>query len=298
MKSLQCFLILAITLVTCGCGTRYVEQETPPGTVPPPPAGEVAPVQDMTSAPVMTPETESNNKPLQTARFKGAYAKEGSPKIVILFNRELSDEVREWRTDYRAVVSGGDRIVEETTTKDTTKTTRTVGPSSAYVQAHIDTQGRVTPREDWMWQFQESFIGEFLAAKANMVDLATILRLTAAKSGKQGDPHDLLAVKAIEMKALLDKADIMMETLVRRNNASPIGYEFRATVKKVKTGQILANVTSLSWKQSKLNDITQDEYKATSRGYVKVKGDRMLQLDTAAKTLASDVMARLTQMWE
>jgi len=201
MKSLQCFLISVITLVTYGCSRLYVEQETPPGSVPPPSARKMTPVQDMVSAPVMTPETEDSDKPAETARFKNAYAKEGSPRIVILFNRELSDEVREWRTDQRLVVTGDDKIAEETIIEDTRKTTRTVGRFATYGQTHIDTQGRVMPREDWTWQFQESFLSEFLAAKANLVDLATILRLTATESGKQRAAHDLLAVKAVQMKA-------------------------------------------------------------------------------------------------
>ena len=250
MKSLVCFLALIVPLVICGCGPRYVEQETLAGSVPPPPEGRPVPVPDMESAPVMTPETEDDDKLADVIHFKDRYAANGAPRIVILFNRELSDEVREWRTPERVVVSGDGKIAEETVEEGTRKTTKTLYPFSAYGQTHIDTQGRVMPPEDWTWQFQESFLGEFLKAKVNMIDLTTILRTTAAETGKQGEAHDLLAVKSVEMDALLEKADLLMELLVRRNGTSPIGHEFRVSVKQVKTGKILANVTSLSWKQS------------------------------------------------
>jgi hypothetical protein len=234
----------------------------------------------------------------------------------VFLNRALTDEVREWYTPSRLVVSGelkgvslsgvGGESAQLAVPGQGAKAETAVaakeikvkgGPGSFYEQAHAELEERGLPPEDWMWQFEESFLGEFLRAKAVIVDRATIVRLIAAQGGKQGDAHDLLSVKTVEMDAVKEKADMFMELLVRRNPASPVGYEFKATVKEVSTGRILANVSSLEWKQRELDDLTGKKYRATDRGYVAVDEGTFPKLDRVAAMLALDVMDALVYIW-
>jgi len=268
---------------------------------------------------VFTPPKETPIRELSAGmvtRFKRAYAAEKCPRIAIFLNRKLSDEVRQWRTSSRLVVSGeldrvsasrgaaaaAGKIDRAAARKATALVAEKVevegGPGPVYAQRHIDTKKRKAPPEDWMWQFEESFLREFLDVKAIVVDRPTIMRLAAAQSGRQGDPHELLSLKTVEMKALQEKADAFVEILVRRNSRAKIGYEFRASVKEVSTGRILANVTSLRWKQEELDDLVARKYKATSRGYVLVSEGKFPMLDRAAGKLALDVMGALARTWE
>ena len=324
MKRILVSLVAGSVFFAAGCvKTVYLEQETPPGTVPPPPPVVVqpaAPVPQTTALRPAVPVAQALPSSAEVSqgtikRFKQAYAAKSRPRIAVFFNRALSDEVRQWNTPSRLVVSGQLGKVEVKRSRAAAAGVATPfgaaaagakakdklkvegGPGAVYTQTHVDPTSRQAPPEDWMWQFEESFLREFLEANTILVDRATILRLVAADSGKQGDPHNLLSVKTVEMKALQEKADMFMELLVRRNPTAPIGYEFRATAKEVATGRILAIVSSLRWKQSELDELVGKKFKATSSGYVAV-GDRGFpKLDRAASLLALDMMSSLAAFW-
>jgi len=151
--------------------------------------------------------------------------------------------------------------------------------------------------EDWQWQFEQSFLEPFLRSNVILIDRATILRLTAADAGVDAANSKIPSVKAIETKALRDKADLFMEILVRRNPVSPIGYEFRAAVKEVETGRWLALVSSLSWKQARMQRLRATTYVATPTGYEPVRPGGFPELDRVAGLLAGDVMASLADLW-
>ena len=291
-----------------------------PGPEPQPEAPAPAPV------PAPAPEPAPGERVSEAAlgaqsitHFKRAYTDKGSPRIAVFLNRALSDEVREWHTPSRQVVSEkfeGAPVTSEgvaagaATPVEGSESTGPVvaggtqagqGYTATYDQTHLELPGRPPVAEDWMWQFEESFLGEFLRARAVIVDRATIMRLIATQSGKQGDPQNLLAVKAVEMQSLKEKADMFMELLVRRSAASPIDYEFKATVKEVDTGRLLVNVSSLRWEMGDLEDITEVRWKATSRGYeretITTKEGTFPKLDRVAAMLAWDVMDSLVYMW-
>lgn len=264
--------LLAVGLGGCA-GQKYVEQPTPPGQVAPP----VAPVPAQAYRPAAPAQpyrpssdgggvalagtgagAEGEVTPLMSEAvvdtFAGAYRRTGSPRMAVLLNRALSDEVREWRTAERGVLSvSGDvteRVETPTAAGTETRTTTFQGPGgvSAYKQRHVEDRGRRAPADEgWMWAFEDGFLGAFLDAGARMVDRATIMRLAAADSGRQGSAHDPIAVKKIEMDALRGKADLFIEILIRRAPGSKLGYDFKASAKEVETGLILGNVSTRGW---------------------------------------------------
>jgi len=297
-------LIVSVTILV-GCATVYLETETPRGTVPPAPAPATAqgqprptpraPSATAPSLPLDGPGLQRYAQPPPVPplggpnagsieRFKKAYKAKGSPRIAVLLNRALSDEVREWRTPARAVITG----TRQKTVGQAGKETRRVDEArglAAYDQVHDESGARPSPGEQWMWAFEDGFLQPFLSAGAGG---------TAAKSGKQGDPHSLLSVKQVEMDALAGGADIFVELLVSRAPSSPYGYEFKACAKEVKTGVILANVTSLRW--SRLPNYSEQEVVATSRGY-EFRGPTVPPIDVTSSSLAIDLMSALTRAW-
>lgn len=308
---------------------KYSEVETPSGTVPP--------VQSMTLPPSSLDEQTRiettkipSRKEIQyrrassdkvIANFRRVYKKQGSPRIAIFLNRSLSDEVRQWRSDKRVVISGEGEKVSVGVTDDTSSSDSTVNiqtgavnvqsstgvKSSAEVkgstdkqrtmtiqsQQYIEDEKRYGPGEQWMWAFEDGTLEPFLKAKAHVMDRATILRLVAAKSG-EGKNIQPITVKQIEMDALKDHADIFIELLVSRFMSSPYGYEFKATVKDVKTGRIVANVTSADWKAKRRRGRA---VVATSEGYKLGGGMRLPAVKDVASDLAIDVMNALIRTW-
>ena len=202
------------------------------------------------------------------ARFAKAYARARSPSIAVFFNRTLSDEVREWTAppstatathEVRVVGPGGvgtDRTQETTTIPATTR----------------QVEERRAIAERMAWQVETAFSQPMLVQHVKLVDRATILRLVALASGKQGDPNAVFSVKQVEMAALVGHADYFVELLVSSSSDSPLGYDLKATVKAVATGQIMANLTTATWNFTSPPKAPAPTRKAvaTDKGYVYV----------------------------
>ena len=279
----QRFIILmAAALTVVGCTKQVIHEEyTPRGSVPPPAlshrtVGEVPAPRAATAArPVReAPDRATGSAPSEwmgtpdaapeaVAEFREAYGAAGSPKLVVYLNRELSADVREWRTDSRLVVSGTGRFSAEAGAASGsaglshTGVEGDIAAVGAAVEAEAEGEGatvaeqrhnaspeRVHPGEAWMWVFEEGFINALLDSGAIVIDRATILRDTAT-SAPGDDRFNPASVKMIEMEALREHADVLIELLVSPSSASPYGYEFRASAKEIATGRILANVTSI-----------------------------------------------------
>ncbi len=215
-------------------------------------------------------------------RFQKAYDASGKPRIAVFLNRALSDEVRDWAMD------DGWVFYAETTGKGGWR------GEGYYVEPVDESGARPSPREYWMWAFEDGFIEPFTETGAKLIDRATILRLTAAQEqGKQGTLRPL-APKKVETNALVGYADIFIEVLISTDPKSLFGHVFKATAKEVKTGRLLANVTSVSWER----DAAQEEYVGTPHGYKKVKKTaKPPKLQETARTLALETLSAVARTW-
>lgn len=266
--------------------THYKEEETPPGGPVPPPPESVRPAEVRRD----TPPAVTSESPAETAQqtikdFAKQYASNGSPRVVVFLNRNLSDEVREWRGVERVVVSGeGERVSASKATvlplpnmpvaavpgaagrdphegmvmagvpgnvvssgADVEGSEDKERSMTAQTQEYLEEEERAEPDEAWVWALEEGMLEPFLQAKANVIDRATIMRLAAAES-TVGGKSQVVSPKQIEMSALKNHADLFIEVLITRSASSLYGYEFKASVKEVETGKILANVTSVDWR--------------------------------------------------
>jgi len=310
-------MLFLCLLFSMGCTKIvYLEKETPPGQVPSAP--EAVSIQSPT--PIVPPTQvgeeskkdqifsenrnvmqaevgrESSNLELSLGtiqRFKRSYETKKSPRIAVFLNRELSDEVREWATDSRLVLSEDYSKTKQVGKQETEKTKITEGVSG-YSQTHIETSGRPALKEKWMWAFEDGFIQPLLQANAKLVDRGTIMRLTAAVSSQDKNTYAPLEVKKVEMDALKGYADIFVEILISRSPSSLYGYEFKASAKEVNTGIILANVTSLRWRPE---DRKQRKVYATSHDYEVVDTIQIPPVEDISSDLAIDLMNALARVW-
>jgi len=298
------FAVLGITLTLVGCvwykGSQIrprivpeIEADTPPdtveqvqqsGAVQQPPGslpGDQISTASSGSAYGGTGTLTGRDWSGTTARFDKAYKAAGRPRIAVLLNRSLSDEVRDWAMD------DGWVFYAETTGKGGWR------GEGYYVERVNESGARPSPREFWMWAFEDGFTEPFVESDAVLVDRATILRLTAAKEQSSQGTLRPLATKKMEMDALTGYADVFVEVLISTDPSSVFGSVFKAMAKEVKTGRVLANVTSASWER----DGAQEEYVGTDHGYVKARLREPPRLQLTARTLALEAMSAMARTW-
>ena len=306
-------LILAGLVLLGGC-VHYADRETPPGTVPPPTPSVPITVPQASSAAVEQQAASAEpTSGIVIREFGTAYSKQKNPKIAVFLNRELSADIQEWHTPARLVVEGKMKVdrtgvsavhdkqtVGNVAQRDVAQVaggeTTVKGKDGKFYEQVKLPDDRLAPPEAWMWQFEESFLAPFLDAKTVLLDRATVMRLAASDADAGKGKGKELNPKQIEIEALKGKADLFMEILVHRNPLSPVGYEFKVSVKEVSTGRLLSTVSSLTWKQEKLKRLSGGRVIATQRGY-QVTDDPFPKLERVAAGLAEDVMRKLAAIW-
>ncbi len=266
MKRIVFFGLIYLASCTTACTRQYLDHPAPAGNPPPPAYAAVSQpaIQEIPRYKDALPPRGGNaqkgsssvtgvtkSEARQTAQdFQSEYKRQGAPKVAIFLNRQLSAEVRQWRTSERTVISGkGGEIGDTTQNAFTTTSSKTKGEISAYDQKYIEEVNRRAPSESYLWAYEDGFMQQLLQSGVYLLDRATIMRLNAVNNG-QGSAYDPLSVKKVEINSLTDNADIFVELLISKSSSTPFGYEFKAVAKEVKTGRILANTTSLNWNWS------------------------------------------------
>lgn len=207
------------------------------------------------------------------ADFRKAYQRAGQPRLAIYFNRELSDDVEEWKTPVRieqAVTNRKGELMQAETA----------------VHLRADTANRrVNPPETRLWAFEDGFHSTFLAERAKLVDRRLMLRLAAAK--RPEDAKSAVAVRHVEIDAFKGYADVLVEVLIQRNTGAPSGYNFKAQATSVKNAQILAMVNA--------SDIepAQGRYVAGPNGYERASSSDPEYIKSIGQQLAQRLMAAL-----
>lgn len=223
--------------------------------------------------------------------FRARYARAGSPRIILFWNRVLSDEVQ---SQY------ANRVSAMTTSQSGVIGGRVGYSGYAAAGANVNTFDAAATRErvregerDSMaesadWKVETAFNRAFIDNGARFVDRAVAMRNTARGRRLGTDPN----VQEIETSALVGKADLLMEVLQTPDPDSPVGYSFRAEVKDVRTGRILATV---------VNDGSNirngpGRFVATSSGFQR-EAPREISLQDIGRALAADLMGALSSRW-
>ena len=287
--------------------TSVVAQGVPPYD---PAAIVKIPVERGQLPPVLTPVApgQSADQIATSDRFKRAYEAHKSPRIAIFWNRTLSDSVASGKLhveqESSAVAVGGSSQTYgsggsstsiqpygygqsiQTDSGAQVNTTFGAGGVSAREKVVGDVQqgsGSRSPsmveRDDW--RFESAFKEPFLQAGVKLVDRNTAIRVAGDKSNESD-------VQRAEIKALQGLADLFIEVLQTYDPVSPTGLLFRISIKDVKSGGIVADLTS----DGTAGKDAAPEYAATDRGCVRKTGG---QPDGILVALAA--MRRLTQAW-
>ncbi len=233
--------------------------------------------------PMRTEVLRNDSMDLETIgkTFARAYVAAGKPRLVVYLNRELSDEVREWVTDTRELSvigspSAGKAFIQQ-------------GLSATQVRDHNDTDA--SPDTDWQWQFEEAVLEPLLNHGVRIVDRTLINRTVAAKLD-QSDSTKPLALKQIEMNALSQFADLLVEIRINRKPRPGSGYRLHTKVVNIKNGAVIMTEQLDSDSVMNMNAV----YKASRHGYNKDMKTAVLP-DQAGDFVVSRLMKGLLLYW-
>jgi hypothetical protein len=161
--------------------------------------------------------------------FKTAYQRAGQPTMVVLWNREFSDN------NVRAGVAAGEtiRLPGQTATQvnaaaisNTTISTQDVKTQQA---------SRNVPVERIDLQVRSAFMQTIVSAGVKLVDRNIIMRTSAAK--QKGANLDS---QQVETEAFVKHSKLLMEVLNTRDAASPTGWATYVSIKRLADGVVLA----------------------------------------------------------
>ena len=236
------------------------------------------------------------------ARFRTTYEARQRPRMIVFWNRMLSDQVAaDRRADLRITDNSvfGARAVRDPggDPNGWPSASERQGGGSRSIDVSIGQ--RVTaplPRpglaESEDWSVESAFVEAFLEAGTHLIDRNTAMRLIAASRKPQdAEPRERPDAQAIETAALVDKADLLMEVLQTPDPTGPLGFKFRVNVKESRTGRIVASVM---WPTEPLQEIP-GEWVAGPNGFQKVVRETTLR--TIGRQLADETMQALVTGW-
>jgi hypothetical protein len=180
-----------------------------------------------------------NGPVFNKARFAAAYAKAGRPPILVFWNRELTDTLRQTSVTTTQVGS----------VSRTNVTAEEVEPgvyegSSTRVKAQVTRETRQllpevnrqpTPVERVNAQVRSGFMDTLLASGVALVDRNLVMRALSMSE----KPDALIDTQVMEMASLKKYAKMIMEVTHVRDPASDSGWALRVTVKRVADGVIM-----------------------------------------------------------
>lgn len=233
--------------------------------------------------------------------FAESYRNAGSPRIAVYWNRQLSDTLgSNYQQFDRHTSTSHDSSTENV---DSTKTSfghatleekdhshRTVDEQVSGTRLTNADPARPQTDESIGWRLESSFYDPLLAAGVRLIDRTVIMR-TLNGGASQGSAPD---IQSVEARALLGKADYLLEVLMTSDADSPIGSRFRVTVKEVGTGEIVGFLSTRALPQSS----TRTRYVATSNGFKRQTTAAIPNLEDFAHRLAEETMFQLTRSWE
>lgn len=276
-------------------GSR-LEQQTPAGSVPALTAAPLAPALPDEQHYLAQPGSGVDQTLLMETlkRFRAAYQQGGEPRMAVYFNRELSDEVREWVPGSHHSISSSH---EQSATFNSLQTGRVSaqGSASATMQTQSrhytgDTGKRQDMRESWHWQFEDAITATLLEGGANIVDRAVIFRQMAHAQPQTAGMDGSMSSLRNETSALNSYADVLIEMKVTRSDTA-LGYDFRASARDVQSGRILATAF-VNGNQGRQHNVDV----AAASGYA-LRQDNYLTLEQVSQELTLKLMQSLSRHW-
>ena len=238
--------------------------------------------------PVAMPEATPAAAPAPDAAmpFARAYAAAGRPRVVLMWNRDLSDQSATQtmsRTETRNAnrsngASGGGQSsnASDNTWVHTSGTVKTGDPARST---------RLAERDAAM--LERAFVAAMGRAGMRFVDRNVVMRTTAASQHRGGGDQQL-----IETDALVKHGEMILEVLLVEDSDAPLGYAFDVRAKDLKGGYNIVSVYSRAVPQQAA--AAAGRWQAGTDGYEYKQTAAVTGVNDIADALAKDVMREMS----
>lgn len=276
-QALLCTLAAACIAAPSLAASPYRE-DAPPVMQPPPLA---APVD------IITPAIK---------HFQARYQTTGRPRIALFWNVELVDSLEDQMVKTRRLSGGTHESVnslEETTAGEAGKAKLVEGEAKSSIDltatettrrisANVKRRTELSERD--MWKTETSFTSTMREAGVRFIDRNTILRTSALTEGTEN-------TRALETRALLGKADLLMEVLMTQDPDAPLGWGFRMNLRNIKTGEDRASLYTEALPI--ISTPSRTRFHATDTGFTKVVEEPQATVQDVGRALAVEVMSAI-----
>jgi len=222
--------------------------------------------------------------------FRTAYQRHKSPRMVIFWNRQLTDSLSTSYEEWARVSLNDNRSADMTTYYDGAEANSsrevTAEMRSGRTASTADGQRMSGLAERADWRAAQGFNRTMLAGGARLIDRNLIMRSTALRSADKSD------AQSVEMSALEGKADLLVEVLQTPDPGAPSGYSFRVDVKDIRSGALIANVVT----QGMPVPTGPGRFVATGAGYQRER-PAPPTVDRVGARVAAEVMQAMIANW-
>ncbi len=246
--------------------------------------------------------------------FKAENKRVKRPRMLLFWNRDFSDEVVTYYVDYKAKAaridagafsasSGKDAGVKGYTWDGArvgaTASNRAsvAGVSASGQRVDVEGTARMNPQEARKnlegilnWKVESGFKKTFIQGGARLINRDMIMRT----QGADAKANDEVNTHSLETKAMMGKADMMVEILLAPSAESESGLAFQVNVTAIETGETIASVYTDA--MPPVQEIT--SYEATSRGFEQSTTREGFSNEAVGRQLAIDTMKELTDYWK
>ena len=229
--------------------------------------------------------------------FRRVYRQAGSPRLAVFWNRVFSDGLRDMAAGERIVIEASDAKASGDAGK--TFSTRKTGQVVIKTESRRVDDMRAAPiSEIGEFRFQAGYLQPLFEEGAKVIDRAAIMRLTDAARRLSDSAVPTEDRQLIEMAALRDHADLLIQIALSPSAESVTGAFFHVSILEIKTGRIQASF----FHDGTFPKATPAKvWKAVRGGYVQVAEDRgpadlKVDLERMGRVLAERTMTALARL--
>jgi len=245
-------------------------------------------------------------------KFIRSYEEAGSPSMAIFWNRAFDDQISEWESDEREIVTGeksinardlfkanGEISKEEMENGFASSDSEPSGGSvdtydrtikggskilaTKLSQERTEGQNRQGLGETAQFTFSSAYMKPFLDSNVKILDRSSIMRIMERDIVREAGAEMIADQQKIETEALVGYADLLAEILLAEDQIN-----YLISVKEVATGRVIASFKS-DGRGEKTN-----KWVSTTSGFQKKESYQNKNLDEVGKQLAIETMQHLT----
>lgn len=210
-----------------------------------------------------------------TARFVASYRRAGNPRVAILLNRELGEQLAAWTMDARTVVAETHRPGERVLT--------------------IDRQYAGAPKAEsdyCRWAFENGLSAPFFAAGVKLVDATVAMEMAARISSDPTTGHT--ADINTNLQALKSTTDWVVQVTFAGDPAAGQTCQIRAVATRLADGRMLA--AQILRSSDVVHPPLPPRVIAASGGYrFESEPPQPVTVDECARHMAAKLMGELVQ---